>query len=290
MPITTTTTVDTTIPELWSPLTADYREAKLNWINYYDRRYEAENAGKAYDTIHIQGVNSFQDETGTHANTLGVGGTLTFDAARYQTQVNLLIDTHAYQAFDLEWEAELMSNISTLDRLAKAAAYAVAHRIDDSAAAFADDDTTEAVGSLGVALTDADVRTGRQFLDDALAPMSERFFVFSHAEHNNFMDVEKYVNNLYREVVGSIETKKYEGYVGNMYGMDWYANDNVEGTNAAGHDGFMFHKESIAVAVIDNMRNVEHYEISTDSTRYAVHSIYGMIAVRTDHGVFCRGL
>ena len=97
MALTTTTTAATTIPELWSAITADEREDNLIIFNTFDRRYDDEAGKQAYDTIHIQCISNFSTTP-----TLGVGATLTYEAGAFQTQVNLGIDTHAYQAFDLE--------------------------------------------------------------------------------------------------------------------------------------------------------------------------------------------
>lgn len=293
MPLTTTTTADTAIPEVWSKLTYDYREANLLWVNLYDRKYEEEFKGIALDRVNIQGIDVFSTggEAGTHANTLGVGGTLTYDAARFQTQRILIVDTHAYQAFDLETEAEMMTNIDLLDRLAKAAAYAVAHRIDDDAAAFADDShSSQTVGALATPLADSDITRSVQYLDDARAPETERYFVLSPAERRNLLAIDKFINQLYAKAVGSMDADKIRGHVANILGLEWFVSQNVEGSNAAGHDNFIFHKDCVAALIMDNMRTASQYEIDTDSTKYAVHSIYGMLEIRTDHGVFARGL
>ena len=41
--------------------------------------------------------------------------------------------------------------------------------------------------------------------------------------------------------------------------------------------------------MIDNQRIATDYEITTDSFRHAVHSIYGLIEVRDTSGVFAKG-
>ena len=289
MPLTTTTTIDAMIPEVWSAYTVDTREAELVWVNLYDRQFESEFSGRPYDTVHLQGVNTFQNEADVHALTLGVGGTLTYTEGRTNAQINLLINTHAYQAFDLETEAELLTNINALEKYSRYAAYAVAHRLDDDMAGFPDD-FSNAVGALGATLDDADVLRGAQYLDDIFAPHTERYFVFSHAQNREFRKVEKYINADYKQAVGSMDTAMMRGKVATLYGLEWYANDNVEGTNTAGHDNGIFHKSAVAVCVIDNMRVASQYEIDTDSMKYAVHILYGAIEVRDNHGVFMRGL
>lgn len=293
MPLTTTTTADTMIPELWAVTTADAREAELSFVSLFDRRFEAEASGKAYDRIHIQGFNNFTDETGTFGSgsstSLLVGAALTYAAGRYMTQVDLIINAHVYEAFELTHEAELMTNVAQLEKLAGKAGYSVAHRLDDDAAGFIDD-FSNVVGTLLVGLSDADVSRAQQYLDDNLVPQGDRFFVFSHAEKRSLMDQEKYINADYREAIGGLNTNIIKGYMNHIHGADWIGMDNIEGTNAAGHDNGMFHREAVAVAIIDNMRVESMKEIDNDSTKYAVHAIYGMREVRDLHGVFCRGL
>lgn len=287
MAITTTTTADSTIPELWSAITADAREENLILFNMFDRRYEDEAGRQAYDTIHIQGVNNF----GTGALTLGVGGSLTYEAAAFATQVNLLIDTHAYHAFELETEAELMSNINLMAKLSTKSAYALALRMDDDAAGMIDDFSTNVVGVLGQAADEEDWRTASRMLDDAIAPDSDRMAAVSPIQGRHMEGIEVYRNSLYGGSNGQLNTNQpSRGFMFRAHGADFFKTGNVEGSNAAGHDCGMWHREAVAVAVIDMMRVETMFEIDDDSDKKAVHSIYGLIEVRDNHGVFVRAL
>ena len=287
MPLTTTTTADTTIPELWSAITADQREENIIIFNMFDRRYEEEARGKPYDIIHIQGISNYA----TGAVTLGVGGTLSSEAMVFATQINLTINTHIYHLIDIEYEAELMSNISLMEKGAGKSGYAMALSMDDTLAGLVDDFSTNALGQLAVGLDEDDVRTAARMLDDAIAPTDNRFLVVAPIQLRNLQGQEAFRNSLYKEAVGTLSanaaTRQYHGKI---YGAGLYATGNVEGSNAAGHDNGMWHKESVAVAVIDNMRVRSFYEITTDSDQRAVHAIYGQVEVRDDHGVFMRGL
>lgn len=287
MPLTTTTTADSTLPELWSALTADEREQTLVVFNLFNRQFEAEAGKRAYDTIHIQGVNNFT----TGALTLGVGGTVTYEAGAYATQINLVINTHAYQAFDLETEAELMSNINNMEKLSHKAGYSVALSMDDTAAGMVDDFSLNPVGQLAVNLDFEDYNVAARTLSDANVPKGDRSVILSPAERYHLNTIERFTNSLYSQAVGSISAKEVaQGmFAKGILGASWYESTNVEGSNAAGHDNGMFHKEVVATAVIDYMRKVEMYEIDTDSTKVVIHSIYGMIEVRENHGVFMRG-
>ena len=298
---TDTTNLTSSIPQIYSHLTADYRESNLIFTNFFDRRWESDRKDSA-DRVLIHGANTFQNETATHANSLSTaGGTLTFDEGRLFTRITLTADTHIYQAFDLEYEADLFSNIGLMEKLTKAAGYAIAHRIDDDAAALIDTMgdgsgsdhflSSQAVGSLAVPLTDPDIRRAVQYLEDAMAPSDNRVFVFSPAEQMNLFSVERFINRQYNDSIGNLSKNgKYPCFQATIYGLDWYMSQNVEGTNAAGHDNGIWQKECMAALVVEEMRTAEHYEISTDSTRYAAHAIYGFVEVRDDHGVYMKGL
>jgi hypothetical protein len=286
---TDTTNLTSSVPQMYSHMTADYREANFLYVNLFDRKYEADLSEG--DRVFIHGVDRFQAETASQANSLGTaGGSLTFDEANLIARISLIADTHIYQAFDLEYEADLFSNIGLMEKLTKASGYAVAHRIDDDAAGLIDN-FSQTVGTLAVGFTESDIKRGVQYLNDAFAPEDSRVFVFSPAEQMNLFGIERFVNAQYSASIGNVNVdSKYKGYVTNILGMDWYMSLNVEGTNAAGHDNGMWQKEACATLIVEESRPVSHYEIGTDTTRYAVHAIYGFIEVRDDHGVFMKGM
>jgi len=285
---TDTTNLSSSVPQMYSHMTADYREANFLYVNLFDRKYEADLSEG--DRVFIHGVDRFAAETATQANTLGVAGSLTFDEANLIARISLIADTHIYQAFDLEYEADLFSNIGLMEKLTKASGYAVAHRIDDDAAGLIDN-FSQTVGTLAVGFTESDIKRGVQYLNDAFAPEDSRVFVFSPAEQMNLFGIERFVNAQYSASIGNVNVdSKYKGYVTNILGMDWYMSLNVEGTNSAGHDCGMWQKEACATLIVEESRPVSHYEISTDTTRYAVHAIYGFVEVRDDHGVFMKGM
>jgi hypothetical protein len=298
---TATSQLSDTVPQMYSHMTADYREANFVYVNLFDRKYEADLSEG--DRVFIHGVNTFQttQDTTTLAalpasGGLGVAGAgddsgvLTFSEASLKSRISLIADTHVYQAFELEYEADLFSNIGLMEKLTKASGYAVAHRIDDDAAAFVDN-FSQTVGSLTVGLTESDVKRGVQYLNDAFAPEDGRVFVFSPAEQMNLFGIERFVNAQYSASIGNVNVdSKYKGYVTNILGMDWYMSLNTEGTNAAGHDNGIWQKDAVATLVVEESRPVSHYEITTDTTRYAVHAIYGFIEVRDDHGIWMKGM
>ena len=102
---TDTTNLSSSVPQMYSHMTADYREANFLYVNLFDRKYEADLSEG--DRVFIHGVDRFQAETATQANTLGVAGSLTFDEANLIARISLIADTHIYQAYELVYEADL---------------------------------------------------------------------------------------------------------------------------------------------------------------------------------------
>ena len=115
-------------------------------------------AGRAYDTIHIDGVGGTTADTRagfdvTSNITLGVGGTLTAEVITFLTQIDLAIDTHAYKFWDLEFELDLMTQMPLMERGADRTAYVVAQKADNDCVTLIDN-FSQTVGTLAAALTD----------------------------------------------------------------------------------------------------------------------------------------
>ena len=128
---TASTGADGLIPEVWSAQTRDSLLANLVGWNLIDRSFEQEMAGRAYDTIRIDGVGGTTDDTRAGFDvssniTLGAGGTLTAEVITFLTQVSLAINTHAYKFWDLEFELDLMTQMPLMERGAERTAYVVA--------------------------------------------------------------------------------------------------------------------------------------------------------------------
>ncbi len=217
---TDTTNLANTVPQMYSHMTADYREANFVFVNLFDRKYESDLSEG--DRVFIHGVNSFQDTqdtttlaampaSGSLGSAGGGSGSLTFDEASLKSRISLIADTHIYQAFELEYEADLFSNIGLMEKLTKASGYAVAHRIDDDAAALVDN-FSQTVGTAAVGLTESDIKRGVQYLNDAFAPEDSRVFVFSPAEQMNLFGIERFVNAQYSSSIGNVNVdSKYKG-------------------------------------------------------------------------------
>ena len=290
---TGSTGADALIPEVWSANTRDSLLANLVGWNLIDRTFEEEMAGRAYDTIHIDGVGGTTADTRSGLDvtaniTLGVGGTLTAEVITFLTQIDLAIDTHAYKFWDLEFELDLMTQMPLMERGADRTSYVVAQKADDDCLALIDN-LSQTVGTLATSLTDPDILRAIQYLNDANAQEEKRVGLFSAAEQISLLQIDVYRNSLYDQAFTAAADGKFRGFFGSKYGIDFYMSTNTEGTNAAGHDNGIWQEQAIAGAMIDHNRIATDYEITTDSFRHAVHSIYGLIEVRDTSGVFAKG-
>jgi hypothetical protein len=281
---TASTNASALIPEVWAHTTRDSLLANLVLANLVDRSFESEVAGRPADTIHVDGVGGTTDDTRTGfdvtANiTLGAGGDLQSEVITFLTQVDISINTHAYKYWDLEFELDLMTQMPLMQRGADRTSYVVAQKVDDDLAGEPDG-VSSSVGTLAEPLTDDNILRSVQYLNDGNAQEENRYGYVSAAQQIEFLKIEKYINSLYQTALPTPTDGNFRGFFGSLYGVNWYMSTNVEGTNAAGHDNAMFQKEAIALVMIDNQRVATDYEISTDSFRHAVHSIYGIKLIR----------
>ena len=127
MALTTLTTVDPFVQEVWSKITNDKLEKNLILAPLMDRRFEAESAGTPTDLIRVNGFDDFAST----ATSFTIGDDpITFKAGQYIGQVNIAINKHFYTAFALQHDANLFSNVEQMGKLSAKAGYQVALELD----------------------------------------------------------------------------------------------------------------------------------------------------------------
>jgi hypothetical protein len=106
--------------------------------------------------------------------------------------------------------------------------YAVAKDIDSKLAAdFAG--FSQVVGTLGTAISDANVLAAIKLLDDADVPQDDRFFVMSPAEKVAKLALDRWSNALY---IGTGNLPVKNGNLGDMYGLNLMVTTNLVATAA----------------------------------------------------------
>src|SRR3990167_794325 len=275
-------TVDAAVGELWAMSTIDETEKSLVFAKTFNRQYEAELKKRRGDTVHVTSVTHPNSGT-ARTLTIAGSGTLTYDAPT-ETNMSLVVDTHAYSGVEIDTEVDVLSHIDWMAKYAPMVGYNVALKIDDDLAGTVDN-WANSVGTLAVDLTDQDIIDGLNYLDNNSVPR-DRVGVFSPKQKNYFLLQDRYVNRDYKDTLGSADpkadpgTKFYDGM-----GFPWYWSENVEGSDAAGHDNGLFNKEVVAVAIVAQYTK-DMYDIDDDAMKYAAHAIYGFLEFRDTFGVY----
>ena len=275
------TTADAFIPEIWSREAIIARENALVYAKLVNRGFEDE--ARFGDTVHVPSVTNLSART----KTLSSNAAITFET-QTETNTDITINTWEYAAIAIETALVKQSMQDLVARYTPKMGYALGLAVDDVLAGIPDG-FTNAVGTLGVELTYENVVRGRQYLDDANAPMDDRHIVVSPAQEAGFMKLDHFVHNDYSKLQGTKANAKDMAYFGSWLSTPVHKSANVEGTNASGHDNAFFHRE--AMALVMQMKAKSHHQFDIDYLvdKYVTEHLYGTQTMRNDHGVFMRG-
>jgi len=274
------TTADAMIPEIWAKEAIYAREKNLIFANLVWRVFEKEL--KAFgDTVHIN--------TRSH---LGTRTKVTRTAIEYEalTDANsdITVNTWEYSAIAVESKTKKQANRDLMAFYAPEQGYTLALSVDTSLGNYVDG-FTQNVGVMGVSLTNTDLRRGRQYLDDADVPTDGRFIVVSPAQESGFNDMPHMVHQDLEVLHGGRSTAKDKAYISSWMEFPIYKTTNTEGSNAAGHDNVMMHREAIALIVQMDATTHVFFDIDYLANKAVVEQLYGSAKLRDDHGVWLKG-
>ncbi len=265
-------------PAITSQKIIDIREANLGFEATVSRVYR-DDAGVG-TTIAWPVISDRTALTKSEGNS---GNDITFEADQ-EGSVTLTINQHQYNASELEEFEESLSLQDQESIYSRRSSYTVNRAIDGTLAALVDN-ATQIVGTLTVDGTDDDVRRSVQYLDDADAPQSDRFFAMAPATKNSMTGIDRYASTDFAAAGG---TNIVTGAFGSIYGLTTWESTNVEGTNAAGHDNGIYHRDFFAMGMRRMPRVRVFDDIDNLSRKFSVSSIWGVIETRDDHAVFFR--
>ena len=278
------TTADVFIPELWSNEAVVAREQNLVFASLVDRRFEK--SLTFGDTIHVPNVSNLTAQTKNKANNTA----LSYETVSETQAANISIATWEYSGIAVESIVKVQANRDMLKLYAGKMGYALDLAVDDVLAGLVDDFTANYTGTLAVSLTYDDVLTGNQQLDDANAPEDGRVIVASPAQIADWMKLDVFIRSDYTSVHGTVGAPAGNHYTRSWLGIPVYKSTNVEGSNGAGHDNAMFHKE--ALALVMQMKPTTHsmYDIDYLVDKVVMEQLYGTAEIRDDHGSWLKGL
>lgn len=286
------TTADVFIPEIWSGMALVERENSLVFGRLFDRRLESEL--KVGDTIHVPSISNLGSAQTKSANTAITYVTVTETNTQAGDDgfdgVTVTVTTHDYIAIAIESIAKLQTDRDLMAAYAGKMGYALSLAFDDTLAGYVDN-FSQVVGTLTVDLETDNIFRAIQYLDDADVPQSDRNMVVSPAQAIHFLNLDVFVHNDYSQLHGATEGKAglENSYVRSFLDIPIYKSVNVEGSNAAGHDNGLFHRESVVAIMQMNPTPHHMYDIDYFADKVAIEQVHGSSEARDDHGVFMRG-
>lgn len=251
-----------------------------------NRDYEGEI--KEYgDTVHITDISNLtvRDKA---ANT-----DVSFEAIT-EGKVSLVINKHKYAAFKLEDIVATQARVDLRSKYTQKVGYGIAKEMDsDLLALYAG--LSQTVGSAGVGITDANLLTAIQYLDEADAPAGDRSLVIGPSQTKSLLGIDKFVRAdavgylaAMSPIVtghlakGSFQPSDVKGYFGQIYGVGVYLSTNVPTTGASpvSTHNLLFHKDAFVAAVQKGIRTQADYNIRSLATEVVADVLYGVLELR----------
>lgn len=133
-------------------------------------------------------------------------------------------------------------------------------------------------------ISDAGIRTFVKLLDDADAPMMNRYLAVPTIVKFDMLGLNRFTEQAYvGEVAGQNNIRN--GIVGNVYGVDVYVTTNsplVEDSGGTGDNiaGAMFHSDAVALVEQMGVRSQTQYKQEYLADLFTVDMIYGVKALR----------
>lgn len=281
----TTTTSAVFIPEVWSVETLRAAERALVLAPLV-KRYDSLVKQRG-DTIHIPRVSnlSAQDKIQDSEVTLQ---TVT------ETEVPINIDQWKEVSFEIEDIVKVQSQYDLRSEYTAKAGYAIAQAVDsDLFALYASLATTD-VGTYGNDIDDPAIVAALQVLDEADAPLEDRFMVIAPSQKAAIMKLDKFVKADYLGTgvsMGPILKGPNNRYLwGDIYGIPTYYTNQVPvtaGSPAQTHN-IVFHREAFALAMQLAPRAQASYWQKDLAWLITCDTIYGVSVLRDDFGVELR--
>jgi N4-gp56 family major capsid protein len=136
--------------------------------------------------------------------------------------------------------------------------------------------------------TDLGFREAIKLMDDANVPMDGRIFVIPPAMRKTLMGLERYVSNDFRK-----ENTVGTGYIGTVYGVDFYVSTNCPVIETAANNaassvdtvaGLFMHKDALLHAEQMGVRSQSQYKQEYLAYLYTADTLYGTQVYRPEAG------
>jgi len=289
----TITTSDVFIPEVWSKETQRATQSTLVLANLV-KRFDSEVAD-AGDTLHVPKVSNIS------ANAKSANTQVTLNAPT-EGEFTMSLNRHFESSYLVEDRLKFQAKYSIMEEYSPKAGYAISQKIDsDLAGLYAG--LSQTVGNSTTKITDANILRAIQYLDDADAPQSERYFAIKPAGLNHLRLLDKFsrydalgvsptpiTNGGLADKSGVVRLIGTNGFVGTVYNLAVYMSTNLteeSGTSDTVHN-LVFHKEAFALGVQRQPRTQFQYKQEYLGTLVTTDALWGFAEYRDAFGVDFR--
>ena len=189
--------------------------------------------------------------------------------------------------------AKVQSKYDLMGEYTKKAGYAIAKAVDSSIAGLYSG-LSQYVGDGSTDITDANIIRAIQYLDEADAPESDRYFVINPAAKADLMALDKFVLRTgpgwSSDNSPILHGAKENGFWGDIYGVKVFVSTNLvtsAGTPTVVHN-LLFQKEAFGLAIQQNPRTQSQYKLEYLSNLVVCDVLYGVAELRDTFAVDFR--
>lgn len=290
----TITTGAVFIPTIWSKEVQRATQSTLVLANLV-KRFDDDVADSG-DTLNVPLVSNLT-ATAKAANTQ-----VTLNAPT-ETKFTMSINRHFESSYLVEDRLKVQAKYKILEEYSPKAGYAIGQKIDSDIAGLYSG-LSQTVGNSTTKITDANLLRGIQYLDDADAPQTDRYFVIKPAGLSNLRLLDKFSRWDALGIVpnpssgagglangsGVVRRIGPNGLVGVVYNIEVYMSTNLvteSGTSDTLHN-LLFHKEALALAIQEKPRMQFQYKQEYLGTLATTDAIWGFGEYRDSFGVDFR--
>lgn len=201
-----------------------------------------------------------------------------------ETKTTITLDKHYESSFLVEDLVKVQSVYDTRSDYTKAAAYAIAEKMDATIATHMTAAFT-GYGAFGTALNDNLILTVNRYLSENTAPRSERSIVVHPKGEAELLAIDKYVR--YDALgVGGDKNSIMNGKIGEIYGAQVFVSNNLTYLDTATdeYSSLFFHKEAFAIAVQMEPRTQAQYKQEHLGWLITVDVLFGLKQLRSGLG------
>lgn len=268
----TSTTHAKFVPEVWSKKAQIQREARLVMANLVDR-YDVDVA-QSGNKIHIPKV------TDLAAVDVAPDGSVT-DQANTEGEVTIDINKWKAAPFNIPDNLMAQSAYDLMSLYSKKIGFALGAAVEDDLLDLYNG-LSQSSGTAGVDLTDATLRAAIQLLDEADAPMEDRFMIINPAQKRALLGIDKFVR--YDSVpYAKSESPILKGNIGELYGVKVFTSTRVPTVTGETHN-ILWQRDAFGLAMQKDIK-VEKMDRTQLSTRVIGSELYGCAELRDDHAV-----